>query len=102
MAATGGQTLTEHREPGITFPPIDELLTHVDNESKYALVIQAAKRARQINSYYGQLAEGLLDSVGPVVATDVQEKALSIALREINQGLIEAEPFNPEAVTEEL
>ena len=36
--------------PGITDPSIDELLTHVD--SKYALVINAAKRARQINAYY--------------------------------------------------
>ena len=35
---------------GITAPPIDELLTKVS--SKYALVIFAAKRARQINSYY--------------------------------------------------
>ena len=34
---------------GITDPPIDELLTAA--ESKYALVIYAAKRARQINAY---------------------------------------------------
>ena len=36
---------------GITDPPIDELLDHVS--SKYALVIFAAKRARQINSCVG-------------------------------------------------
>ncbi len=35
---------------GITNPPIDELLDRVS--SKYALVIYAAKRARQINDYY--------------------------------------------------
>lgn len=40
---------------GITDPPIDELLDHVS--SKYALVIFAAKRARQINSYYRQQDE---------------------------------------------
>ena len=48
---------------GITNPPIDELLETVS--SKYALVIYAAKRARQINDYYAQLGEGLLEYVGP-------------------------------------
>ena len=41
---------------GITNPPIDDLLTVAD--SKYALVIYSAKRARQINAYYSQLAGG--------------------------------------------
>ena len=75
---------------GITNPPIDELLTAAD--SKYALVIYAAKRARQINAYYSQLGEGLLEYVGPLVETHVQEKPLSVALREINAGLLVAEP----------
>jgi DNA-directed RNA polymerase subunit omega len=66
---------------GITNPPIDELLSKVD--SKYQLVIFAAKRARQINAYYSQLGEGLLEYVGPLVDTHVQEKPLSVALREI-------------------
>lgn len=78
---------------GITSPPIDDLLSKAD--SKYALVIYAAKRARQINAYYSQLGEGLLEYVGPLVSTQVQEKALSIALREIDQGLLTAE--QPEA-----
>ncbi len=78
---------------GITSPPIDELLAKTD--SKYALVIYAAKRARQINAYYSQLGEGLLEYVGPLVETHVQEKPLSIALREINQGLLTAEPAEP-------
>jgi DNA-directed RNA polymerase subunit omega len=69
---------------GITNPPIDELLTKSD--SKYKLVLFAAKRARQINAYYSQLGEGLLDHVGPLVETTVQEKPLSIALREVNEG----------------
>ncbi len=71
---------------GITNPPIDELLEKV--ESKYALVIYAAKRARQVNAYYSQLGEGLLEYVGPLVPTHVQEKALSVALREVNEGML--------------
>ena len=75
---------------GITNPPIDELLEKTT--SKYALVIFAAKRARQINAYYSQLGEGLLEYVGPLVETHVHEKPLSIALREINEGLLTSEP----------
>ena len=75
---------------GITNPPIDELLTHAD--SKYSLVLYSAKRARQINAYYSQLGEGLLEYVGPLVETAPQEKPLSIALREINSDLIEFKP----------
>jgi DNA-directed RNA polymerase subunit omega len=73
---------------GITNPPIDELLDKTD--SKYALVIYAAKRARQINAYYAQLGEGLLEYVGPLVETHVHEKPLSIAMREINANLLTA------------
>jgi DNA-directed RNA polymerase subunit omega len=74
---------------GITSPPIDNLLDVVD--SKYSLVIIAAKRARQINAYYSELGEGLLEYVGPLVATHPQEKPLSIALREIEGGLLNHE-----------
>ena len=66
---------------GVTNPSIDDLLTKTD--SKYKLVLYSAKRARQINAYYSQLGEGLLEYVGPLVDTHVQEKPLSIALREI-------------------
>jgi DNA-directed RNA polymerase subunit omega len=78
---------------GITNPPIDELLAKVD--SKYSLVLYAAKRARQINAYYSQLGEGLLEYVGPLVDTHVQEKPLSIAMREINAGLLTLEQIEP-------
>ena len=84
---------TAARPEGITNPPIDELLGKV--ESKYALVIYAAKRARQINAYYSQLGEGLLEYVGPLVDTHVQEKPLSIALREINDDLLTCEDIDP-------
>jgi DNA-directed RNA polymerase subunit omega len=79
---------------GITNPPIDELLTKTD--SKYQLVLYAAKRARQINAYYSQLGEGLLEYVGPLVETHVQEKPLSIALREINSDLLTIEDTEPD------
>lgn len=79
---------------GITNPPIDELLTQSD--SKYKLVLYAAKRARQINAYYSQLGEGLLDHVGPLVETSIQEKPLSIALREVNAGVLTCTDTDPE------
>jgi guanylate kinase len=74
---------------GIINPPIDELLDVVD--SKYRLVIMAAKRARQINAYYSQLGEGLLEYVGPLVETRSQEKPLSISLREIKEHMLSVE-----------
>ena len=78
---------------GITNPPIDDLLDKVS--SKYALVIYAAKRARQINDYYAQLGEGLLEYVGPLVEPGPREKPLSIALREINDDLLTCEDIDP-------
>ncbi|AEK30089.1 DNA-directed RNA polymerase [Bifidobacterium animalis subsp. lactis CNCM I-2494] len=78
---------TEPIPTGLADPPIDDLMEHAD--SKYALAIFAAKRARQINSYFTQLNEGLLQNVGPLVEYKSQEKPLSIAFREINEGLLE-------------
>jgi len=81
--------MSSARPEGITHPSIDALLDKTD--SKYSLVSYAAKRARQINAYYSQLGEGLLEYVGPLVETRVQEKPLSIALREIDAGLLRVE-----------
>ncbi|GAB4004564.1 DNA-directed RNA polymerase subunit omega [Nocardioides ultimimeridianus] len=78
---------------GVTNPPIDDLLAKTD--SKYRLVLYGAKRARQINAYYSQLGEGLLEYVGPLVETHVQEKPLSIALREIADDLLTCEEIDP-------
>ena len=72
---------------GITNPPIDELLERAS--SKYALVIFAAKRARQINSYYNQIEEGILEYVGPLVDPGLHEKPLTIALRELHSDLLD-------------
>ena len=84
---------------GITNPPIDDLLEAVD--SKYRLVIIAAKRARQINAYYSQLGEGLLENVGPLVSAAPQEKPLSIALREMKEGLLQFTQIDPLAEEEQ-
>ena len=86
---------TQSAAEGITNPPIDDLLEKTD--SKYRLVLYSAKRARQINAYYSQLGEGLLEYVGPLVDTYVHEKPLSIALREINDDLLICEDLEPGA-----
>jgi DNA-directed RNA polymerase subunit omega len=80
------------RQKGIIDPPIDELLSKVD--SKYALVIFASKRARQINDYYADLHEGsLFDNVGPLVDSNVDDKPLSVAMREINEDKLTVRPL---------
>ena len=68
------------RRPTMMDPPIESLLDKVD--SKFTLVTLAAKRGRQINSYFNQLGEGLGAIVPPQV-TSVSRKPLSIALEEI-------------------
>jgi len=64
-------------------PPIEDLLDKVD--SKFTLVALSAKRARQINSYYNQLGEGLGFVVPPQV-TSVSGKPLTIAFEEVAAG----------------
>ncbi|MEW5784998.1 MAG: DNA-directed RNA polymerase subunit omega [Bacillota bacterium] len=59
------------------YPSIDQLLSRVD--SKYTLVITAAKRGRQIR-----------DGSKPVVACG-SRKEVTIALHEIADGVIEYE-----------
>jgi DNA-directed RNA polymerase subunit omega len=79
-------TMSEKLE-GIVSPSIDALMSKTD--SKYGLVIFAAKRARQINDYYSALHEGsLFDNVGPLVDAAVDDKPLSIAMREIVEGAV--------------
>ncbi|QHO90923.1 DNA-directed RNA polymerase subunit omega [Actinomyces sp. 432] len=75
---------------GITNPPIDDLLEKVD--SKYGLVVEAAKRARQINSYTQQLEDNQFEYFGPLVEAETEEKALSVALREVAAGKLQVIP----------
>jgi DNA-directed RNA polymerase subunit omega len=62
------------------YPPIEELLDRVD--SKFSLVTLAARRARQINSYFAHLGEGGGKVIPPQVSS-VARKPLSIGFEEI-------------------
>jgi DNA-directed RNA polymerase subunit omega len=81
-------------------PKIDTLLDHVD--SKYSLVIAAAKRTRQINDYHHQLGEGSLESFAPPLIESRSKNFLTMALEEIAEGKLEVSrkaiaPPNPTA-----
>ena len=67
-------------------PRIDELLENVD--SRYALVIVAAKRARQINNYHHQLGEGTFDDVPAAALESRSKNYLTMAMEEIAEGMI--------------
>jgi DNA-directed RNA polymerase subunit omega len=67
-------------------PRIDELLDKVD--SRYALVIIAAKRARQINNYHHQLGEGTFDEFAPPLIESRSKNYLTMSLEEIAEGKI--------------
>ncbi len=67
-------------------PRLDKLLEQVD--SHYAVVLVAAKRARQINSYYHNLGEGTFDEFPPPMVESGSKNYLTIALEEVAQGKI--------------
>jgi DNA-directed RNA polymerase subunit omega len=82
-------------------PPIESLLDTVD--SKFTLVTLAARRARNINSYFNQLGDGLGHMIPPQVSS-VARKPLSIAFEEISDHKIvwtEA-PTEPEPAADEF
>ena len=68
-------------------PRIDTLLDNVD--SRYAIVIVAAKRARQINNYHHQLGEGMFDEMLPPLVESRSKNYLTMSLEEVAQGKIE-------------
>ena len=70
-------------------PRIDELLENVD--SRYALVIVAAKRARQINNYHQQLGEGTFEDFPPPLVESRSKNYLTMALEEVSEGMIKYE-----------
>ena len=61
-------------------PPIESLMDRT--QSKFALVTLSARRAREINSYFNQLGEGLGSMVPPQVSS-TSRKPLSISFEEI-------------------
>jgi DNA-directed RNA polymerase subunit omega len=70
-------------------PRIDDLLEHVD--SRYALVIVSAKRARQINNYHHQLGEGTFEDFPPPLVESRSKNYLTMALEEVAEGKIKYE-----------
>ena len=66
-------------------PPIENLLDKVD--SKFTLVTLAARRARNINSYFNQLGDGLGGMIPPQVSSTAR-KPLSISFQEISEKKI--------------
>src|SRR3954451_13693999 len=80
------------------YPPIEDLLDRVD--SKFSLVTLAARRARQINSYFNQLGEGLGTMVPPQVSS-VARKPLSIGCEEIAADKIRSAPLPDESQMDE-
>ena len=78
-------------------PAIEGLLDRAG--SKFTLVTLGSKRARQINSYYNQLSEGLGTVVPPQVSSSAR-KPLSIAFEEIAADKIVAVDAEPEAEIE--
>jgi DNA-directed RNA polymerase subunit omega len=68
-------------------PRVDELLENAD-QSRYGLVIAAAKRARQINNYHHQLGEGTFDDFPPPLVQSRSKNYLTMALEEIAEGKI--------------
>jgi DNA-directed RNA polymerase subunit omega len=77
-------------------PPIEGLLGRVD--SKFSLVTLAARRARNINSYFNQLGDGLGHMIPPQVSSTAR-KPLSIAFEEISVNKI-VQTALPEPVDE--
>jgi DNA-directed RNA polymerase subunit omega len=79
-------------------PPIESLLDKVD--SKFTLVTLAARRARNINSYFNQLGDGLGGMIPPQVSSTAR-KPLSISFQEIAQEkIVWAEAPEPEVDVE--
>jgi DNA-directed RNA polymerase subunit omega len=79
------------------YPPIEDLLDKVD--SKFSLVTLAARRARQINSYFAHLGEAGSKVVPPQVSS-VARKPLSIGFEEIAADKIVPVPVATAADTD--
>jgi DNA-directed RNA polymerase subunit omega len=70
------------------YPRIDTLLDRTGG-SRYALVIVAAKRARQINNYHHQLGEGIgFDEAPPPLIESRSKNYLTMAMEEVASGKI--------------
>jgi DNA-directed RNA polymerase subunit omega len=64
---------------------IEDVIDNIGN--RFATVVVAARRARQINAYYNELGEGLGGYAPPQVHT-LSRQPLSIALEEIDNDKV--------------
>tara|TARA_B100001250_G_scaffold321676_1_gene284806 strand:- start:884 stop:1117 length:234 start_codon:yes stop_codon:yes gene_type:complete len=69
-------------------PPIEELLDKTPGSGRFALVIASARRAKDINSYFNQLGEGIGAYTPPQVQS-LSRKPLTVAFEEIAAGKVE-------------
>jgi DNA-directed RNA polymerase subunit omega len=70
------------------YPRLDDLLDQVGG-SRYALVLIAAKRARQINNYHHQLGEGIgFEEAPPPLIESRSKNYLTMAMEEVANGKI--------------
>ena len=65
-------------------PRVDKLLDRAD--SHYSAVLVAAKRARQLNSYYRALGEGSYEEFTPPMVDTPSGNYLTISLEELQHG----------------
>ena len=75
-------------------PRVDKLLARTDTH--YAAVLVAAKRARQLNSYYRALGEGSYEEYTPPMVETPSGNYLTIALEELAPGKIQLPTTGPE------
>ena len=67
-------------------PRLDTIVAENRVDSAYAAVLIAAKRARQINSYYESLGEGAFEEHVPPMVETTSKNYLTIALEEVASG----------------
>jgi len=71
---------------------IENVIDNIGN--RFATVVVAARRARQINSYFIGLGSHEGKNIPPQI-NSLSRKPLTIAMEEIAQGLVEAEHQEP-------
>ncbi len=67
---------------------IENVVDNIGN--RFATVVVAARRARQINAYYHQLGEGIGHYIPPQIHS-LSRKPLTIAMEEIAAGKVTVE-----------
>ena len=79
----GGPPPHDSSRGSMIYPKLDDLTQVVP--SKYALVIIAAKRARQLNAYHHMLGEGVVEDVAPPLVESRSKNYLTMSLEEVAQ-----------------